>query len=218
MDLSKDFDSPSHELLMAKLEAYGFGTESLWIILSYLKGCHQRIRSGSPLRKWLEVILGDHQGSILGPILFNIFLNDLFLFIISDTHICNFADENTLHACASTIEEVAIKLEKDTTKVISWFKNNSFLVNPAKFQIMFLVLEKSENMCITIDNITVKASREVKLLGIKIDNKLNLFHIPWKCAQKVIKKVEHSFLYENVLLYKKLVFCSMLTYYQFLIT
>ena len=69
--------------------------------------------------------------------------------------------------------------------------------------------------CITIDNITVKASREVKLLGIKIDNK---FHIPRKCAQKVTKKVEHWFVYDNILLYKELALFLMLTYYQFLIT
>ena len=150
--------------------------------------------------------------------MFNIFLNDLFLFIISDTHICNFADENTLHACASTIEEVAIKLEKDTTKVISWFKNNSFLVNPAKFQIMFLVLEKSENMCITIDNITVKASREVKLLGIKIDNKLNFISHTMEMCTKSNQKSRAFIPIRKCLTIQKARFCSMLTYYQFLIT
>ena len=123
MDLSKAFDCLPHDLLIAKLKAYGVGTKSLHFILSYLSNRKHRVRIGSSFSRWLEVMFGVPQGSILGPILFNIFINDL-LSLIQECDICNFADDNTLYACDQDIYIVLNRLNNDLIKAMDWFKYN----------------------------------------------------------------------------------------------
>ena len=172
IDLSKAYDCIQHDLLLAKLDAYGFSKRAIAFLKSYLKGRKQRVKIGSAFSKWLEVNFGIPQGSILGPLLFNIFINDLFLFI-KESDICNFADDNTLYVCDNTIKEVIIKLKSDLLNLNKWFSDNSLVANPSKFQLMFLGAKDSNNLSININNSTIFATDQVELLGITIDNKLS---------------------------------------------
>ena len=82
-DLSKAFDCLPHDLLIAKLHAYGCDLPSLKLLNYYLCNRHQRVKMNNFYRSWADILFGVPQGSILGPILFNIFLSDLFLLIKS---------------------------------------------------------------------------------------------------------------------------------------
>ena len=103
-DLSKAFDCIPHNLLVAKLSAYGFDTKSLMFISTYLKSRKQRTSIGSAFSDYLNLLFGVPQGSILGPIPFIIFLSDLF-YIFNDLDYANYTDDTTPYVCRQNYAE-----------------------------------------------------------------------------------------------------------------
>ena len=174
MDLSKAFDCIPHDLLIAKLEAYGFDFDSLVFFYSYLKRRRQNVKINNVFSVFQILLSGVPQGSILGPILFNIFINDLFLWI-EEASLHNFADDNTLSAFAISIKELIRILENDSEIAIKWFKENGMSVNPEKFHGIIL------NRCgrypelhkMNFSGFEITTEKIVNLLGINIDYKIN---------------------------------------------
>ena len=140
MDLSKANAFLPHDLPAAKLEAYGIGKAALNLISNGLSHRKQKTKIGSSYSDWYDVIRIVPQGSILGSLLFNLFINDLFLFI-EKTNIGNFAHDNTIYSCNNNLQTILKNLKHDMINVLKWFKVNSMKANPKTFH--FMILGKS---------------------------------------------------------------------------
>ena len=139
MDLSKTYDCLPHDLLLlAKLSSYGFDESAITLTVNYLSNRYQRVKIGSTFSSYLEILRGVPQGSVLGPILFNLFINYL-MFFIQETEVYNLADDTTwIYSCSPYFQKAILKLSNDTHVIIKWIRINSMVANPSKFQIMFL--------------------------------------------------------------------------------
>ena len=152
---------------------------------SYLSQRRHYTRVGSASSTILEIILGVPQGSVLGPLLFNVFINDLLILCKED--ICNFADDNTMFVCRPNLLDVLSRIDREIAFVINWFLNNGMVANPDKFQVIFLGTGNQE-IKIKIGSCTIENSSEVKLLGVTIDSKLSFFpHILNICGKATAK-------------------------------
>ena len=163
MDLSKALDTINHELLIAKLNAYGFSEPSLKLIDNDLKDQLQHIKINLTFSEWSELIQGDPQGSVLGPILFSIYLNDLF-------YILN-ADDTTPNVCNSSLKVVIQKLEKSSWLAVKWFSHIYMKLYAEKYE--FLITgHHFKHLWLNVGETQVWEKNLVKLLGITMDNEL----------------------------------------------
>ena len=109
-DLSKAFDCILHDLIIAKLADDGFDTNTLKLIHNYLSNRKQRVKVNSAYSIWKDIFYGVPQGSILGPLLFDIHLCDLFYFL-ENTDIASYADDNTFYSAQKNRETVINTIE-----------------------------------------------------------------------------------------------------------
>ena len=149
MDLSKAFDSMPHGLLIAKLHAYGVSLDACNMIISYLINRQQRVKVSGQVSEWSVINRGVPQGSVLGPLLFNLFLNDLF-FVELNGNIANYADDNHLYnenACIKKSWYVTLKTTQMFVclglKITVWLrilKSSKDLSHPGMVKCPFLFL------------------------------------------------------------------------------
>ena len=155
-DLSKAFDCLQHDLLIAKLYAYGCSTNSLKLLLSYLTGRKHTTKINQSYSTWTDIIFRVPQGSILGPLLFNIYINDLFMFT-EEFDVANYADDCTAYENKFTINEVITSLERDSICLLEWYRSNYLKPNLDKHHL--LLNEVGENWVLKIASDTIKNKR-----------------------------------------------------------
>ena len=127
---------------------------------------------------------GVPQGSILGPLLFNVFLNDLFMFI-ERCKLYNYADDNFISHSAKSSAEVISSLTHDGKISVKWFSENGMQANPDKFQFLALSLNDETTYSLSLaDDIVIESEPYVKALGVILDNRLNFtYHISALCKK-----------------------------------
>ena len=135
---------------------------------SYLSNRTQRIKINEKFSDRTDIEFGVPQGSILGPILFNTNMIDLF-YECEDSNVASYADDTTPHSCATDISSVGLELQTSATKLFGWFKNNYLKANPGKSHII-LTFKKPE--IVSVDGISLAARFPQKWLGVIIDSEL----------------------------------------------
>ena len=123
-DLTKSFDCISHELLIAKLNVYGFDETSLKVIISYLKNSMRTTKVGLSFSELLNIICVVPQGSILGPLLFMIYICDLFI-ANKDVKFTSYANDTTPFVTSMSFEQITRELEIIVLDISQWLMNNN---------------------------------------------------------------------------------------------
>ena len=184
IDLSKAFDTINHDLLLRKLNAYGIQNAELAWFTDYLSGRKQRVVLNSVPSEWARVTMGVPQGSILGPLLFLLFVNDL-PDVVQETSINLFADDTAIYSADSDPSVLGERVEKDLGRVALWIHSNGLRLNVAKTQLMVLSRrgrrEEADSVRVKIGEVELQQQSCVRYLGVEIDRDLT-----WKAhIQKV---------------------------------
>ena len=185
MDLSKAFNTINHDLMLAKLKAYGFSTNAL-----NLMHRKQKVQISNKFSLERNVIAGVPQGSIDGPFFFNLFINDL-VFFIQYSVLRNYADDNNLFAIGKNKKDIKSLLLLDFEKVNNCFYENFLILNPEKSHYMCLGKNLNDNEVLNFNNLIyyIKSSKEVEILGIKIDRNLNFSNHVKSTCRKACQKL-----------------------------
>ena len=190
LDISKCFDSIDHKLLKYKLEKYGIKDNELNWFDSYLRDRTQKVNCNNKLSNKCELSIGVPQGTILGPILFLLYINDLTQF--SGQSHCNlFADDALFYVHGKDIDSINLKLQGAIDSVADWYNRNKLTLNVKKSNVMLIHRKKKTqgNIDVTINNNKLIQVDQVKYLGLHIDSKLQWnIHVNSMC-KTITKKL-----------------------------
>ena len=189
MDLSKAFDLINHSILKHKLEHYGFRGIFLDLIMNFVQN-RQYFVSANGYKSYTKTVnIGVPQGSILGPLLFLLYINDMKN--SSDKlHFSQFADDSTATYSASNLKTCQTTIRNEFIKVLDWLNANKLIINLNKTNLMvFTNKTRRADISIDINNHIITEIKECKFLGIMLDNKLNWHsHIDY-ISNKISKSV-----------------------------
>lgn len=165
-DISKAFDSVCPPLLIKKLQAYNFSESSLTLIRAYFQQRENRVRMGTTTSDWRTMVKGCPQGSTFGPLMWNIFQNDLPRQVVT-TNISMYADDHQIYLARDSSTMVEEELNENGEKMTKWYEDNMLKVNCDKCQCMLLGHKKQEGaMNIDIRGQKVMQSKSIKILGV----------------------------------------------------
>ena len=204
LDFRKAFDSVPHERLLTKLKAYGISGNILEWIRNFLLGRTQRVKVGSAISSESPVLSGIPQGSILGPVLFTAFINDMPADLVSLCHI--FADDTKIYNSAMEKD----KLQADVFKLQEWSERWNLYFNVSKCHVMHLGAKNPRvDYTMRLDNDLKKIDSciEEKDLGVTFDEKLSFdphIHRVVKKANQMLGLIKRSFLFMNKDIFLKL--------------
>ena len=177
LDLKKAFDTVNHEILLCKFERYGFDYKALDLLKNYLTDRTQRCQLNGMLSDQRRITCGIPQRSILGPLLFIIYINDLPN-CLKHTTPRMFADDTSLTAAGKTFNEAEEIANKDLKNVKAWLSSNKLSLNIAKMEYLLIgsrpkIKRMDVQPTVKIDTCPIKRVKCAKMLGVEIDEHLN---------------------------------------------
>ena len=169
------------------MHAYGFEIDSLRLIYSYLVGRKQRVKIDNEYSTWQEILFGVPQGSILGPLLFNIHMCDFF-FVSKSTDIASYADNKTSYVCLKDMDLIIEKVELKTNDLFQWFNENAMKANADKCH---LLITTNEERNISIGERKYKIVKVKSCLGSPLIINCLLLSMYIKSVMKLVKNLTH---------------------------
>ena len=178
--MEKAFDTVNHKILLAKLDHLGVSSFSNKWLTSYLSNRSQCVTVNGVVSEYLPVSCGVPQGSILGPLLFSIYINDMHRAFTHST-VFHFADDTNLLYSNRNPKIIKKKMNQDLRSLFEWLCANRLSLNVAKTEfIIFRPPNKSldDRIVLTLNRTKIFESRKLKYLGLIIDDRLSWkFHI-----------------------------------------
>ncbi len=176
LDLKKAFDTVDHNVLLKKLSKYGIGDRAVSWFASYLKGRVQYTKVNGCLSKGRLIRCGVPQGSILGPMLFLLYVNDLAEYL-GGCKTSLFADDTTVYCSSNSLVEIVLSLRLEASNIIQWLRANRLTLNVTKTKFMVLgtrqKLRGIEDISLQVDGETIEQVHHFKYLGLMLDDTLN---------------------------------------------
>ena len=164
--MSKAFDSLSHTLILKKFEAYGFGTSSLNLMRSFFEGRMNRVKVGKAKSEWKSMKRGCPQGSSFGPMIWNIFQNDMAQ-QVRNSNLTMYADDHQMYKIGPNLVTVKDSLEEQGKQAMSWYDENYLQANPDKYQTFTInprnVSSNQQNQDIVLNGKVVKNNDQIEL-------------------------------------------------------
>ena len=168
LDLSMAFDLVNIELLLKRLGVMGFPSDLIALIGEWLTGRKFYVQVEEECSAWFDIDIGTIQGSVLGPVLYALFVSPLF----DICQLTNFADDNFCLEWNTDLELLIVNLEKKLEMITKWLRDSGLVVNESKTEICLFHKKDQPSVNIRIDNVLIKSKKSMNVLGVVFDSKL----------------------------------------------